>query len=57
MSSIALIAAFTLVFVVALVVGGVGYLVHRYPALATPVGVMAVVAGVFATSIIPIAVR
>ncbi|MFE7004711.1 hypothetical protein ACFVBM_34795 [Streptomyces griseus] len=57
MSSLALIVLFILILVVPLVLGLVGYLVHRHPTLAAPVGVMAAVAGVFAAFIIPIAVR
>ncbi|MEU5557941.1 hypothetical protein AB0H47_17710 [Streptomyces globisporus] len=57
MSSLTLIVVFILFLVFLLVVGGVGYLVHRHPAAETPVGVMAVVAGVFAACIIAIVVR
>lgn len=57
MPSLTLIVLFILILVVTLTLGLVGYLVHRHPTLAAPVGVMAAVAGVFAAFIIPIAIR
>ncbi|MFE7712992.1 hypothetical protein ACFU6I_46385 [Streptomyces sp. NPDC057486] len=54
---LALLVLLLQVLVVALVVGALGYLAHRHPALATPLMVAMGGAAVLAVCIVPIAIR
>ncbi|MFE3152797.1 hypothetical protein ACFXJ6_40190 [Streptomyces sp. NPDC059218] len=56
MSPLALLVVLLLVLVVVLLLGALGYLAHRHPALATPLMVVTGGAAVLAACIIPIVV-
>lgn len=55
MSTLVLLVLLLLVLVGLVVVGGLGYLVHRHPALMGPVTVAVAAAGVLATLVVGVA--
>ncbi|MFE3152798.1 hypothetical protein ACFXJ6_40195 [Streptomyces sp. NPDC059218] len=57
MSSLALLVLLLLALVVPLVLGVLGYLVHRHPTLGMPLTVVLAGAAILATVIVPIALR
>ncbi|MEV6426027.1 hypothetical protein [Streptomyces sp. NPDC051662] len=57
MSTLALLVLLLLVLVTGLVVGVLGYLAHRHPALATPLLVALGGAAVIAAIVVPLATR